>query len=221
VIKKRLDLTDNNPEQLNLDELAKEYSFSQKAQRLAQEAQEEEITESDEGLDSGEDEMAAALAAAEDGDSDSENTQDSSEDATEDQIVIIEQKKPLLPPEQIVNGTSFLSEINIEEMFFFSGKEFLMGQSIVIQFNIPRKFIINATVFYCRLYNMKSRVISSNPLPYRIGVKFLLNKEGERTILREFLHSIEPDLENFTVNTTADSEDDDDDDILDGLDDDI
>jgi len=118
---------------------------------------------------------------------------------------------------QIINGSSLLAEININEMFLFSSQNFLIGQSIVIEFNIPLQFIINATIFYCRSYNMKSRIISNNPLPYRVGVKFALTKQGERTLLREFLQSIEPDLEQFNQHAPPqgnDDDDDDDDDIL-------
>ncbi len=231
IIAKRLELSDGDPSAIKLDELAKEYSFTLQAQSLAQ----KNIDASEDGqLDDSEDAMAAALAEAaeeESSENESDDTEDkdnttneSDESSTIDENTpqYVEQRKPLLPPEKIIKGSSFLAEINIDEMFFFAAREFIIGQSIVIEFDIPRNFMINATVFYCRPYNMKSRIISHNPLPYRVGVKFSLSKAGERSLLRDFLRSIEPDLEAFNTSAPAESSnEDDEDDILDGLDDDF
>lgn len=217
IIQKRLELTENDEDKINLDELSKSYSFTLEAQNLAQKNIEE--TEKEE-KDSGEDEMAAALAEASESEEEVGETADT---PSEGEIRYIEQRKPILNSEKVINGSSFLAEINIDEMFLFSSKDFLIGQSIVIEFNIPRHFIINATVFYCRAYNMKSRIISHNPLPFRVGVKFSLSKAGERALLREFLQSIEPDLEAYASKqgNSGTADDDDEDDILDGLDDDL
>ncbi len=215
IIQKRLELNSDNNESVDLQELAKEYAFSAQAKELAQ--KNIEASEKEE-LGDGEDDMTAALAEAATPESKDEQQETNTADK---EICYVEQRKPLLLPNQMINGSSFLAEINISEMFFFASQEFLIGQSVVIEFNIPRQFIINATIFYCRPYNMKSRIISNNPLPYRIGVKFALSKEGERTILREFLQSIEPDLDTATQQAAPAADNDDDDDILDGLDDDL
>ena len=91
-----------------------------------------------------------------------------------------------------------LAEIYMNEMFFFSNQSFLEGQSIVVDFLVPKRFLMNAVVTYCRPYNMKSRIISKNNHPYRIGIQFSFLKPGERTILRQFVSSIEPDVEEAT-----------------------
>jgi hypothetical protein len=82
----------------------------------------------------------------------------------------------------------------MEKMFFFGNKGFTEGQSIVIQFCVPKMFLINADILYCRPYNMQSRIISKNNYSYRVLVKFTFLKEGERALLRQFIQSIEPDL---------------------------
>lgn len=79
-------------------------------------------------------------------------------------------------------------------MFFFSNKAFTEGQSIVIQFCIPKTFIVNADVIYCRPFNIKSRIISQNNYTHRMLIRFNFLKEGERALLRQFIQSIEPDV---------------------------
>ena len=98
---------------------------------------------------------------------------------------------PQLAPEGLCHAKTILSEINLGEMFFFCDRPFLEGQSIVIEFLVPRLFILNADVVYCRPHNMKSRIVSDQKIPFRTKVKFTFLKQGERTILREFLKSIE------------------------------
>ena len=108
---------------------------------------------------------------------------------------ILKQRLPKIPDDKIHIGRAILSEIYMDHMYFFCSENFLEGQSIVLEFLVPRKFIMNAQVVFCRKYNLKSRVISKNRLPYRVGIKFTYLKDGERTILRNFVQSIEPDVE--------------------------
>lgn len=102
------------------------------------------------------------------------------------------QRIPQLDPEEIAIGRAMLSEINMERMFFFCEKKFMEGQAIVIEFLVPKRFVLNAEVHYCMEFNLKSRIISKNRLPYRTIVKFTFLKEGERTLLRDFVKSISP-----------------------------
>ncbi len=81
----------------------------------------------------------------------------------EDNIISIAIESPVnLSDDKISKGKTILSEIGMEKMFFFSSKAFTEGQSIVIQFCIPKTFIVNADVIYCRPFNIKSRIISQN-----------------------------------------------------------
>lgn len=113
---------------------------------------------------------------------------------------IILQRLPELDPEEVCIGRAMLSEINMDKMFFFCEKKFMEGQAIVIEFLVPKRFVLNAEVLYCIEFNMKSRIISKNKLPYRTIVKFTFLKEGERTLLRDFVKSIAP---NGTIKTEA------------------
>lgn len=104
---------------------------------------------------------------------------------------IIIQRLPQLPDEKIHHGKTFLSEIYMDRMLFFSNKQFVEGQSVVIQFNIPQRFILNAEVLYSQAYSLKNRIISKSNMPFRVCVQFTFLKSGERTLLRKFLEDIE------------------------------
>lgn len=164
-------------------------------------------------LDTGEDEMARAMAEAAAEENNNEEAS-SSDGATEDaspaadnvvslnggtqpsdsNIITISLDAPNIPEEKIAKGKTVLSEISMDKMFFFCNKAFTEGQSIVIQFCIPKSFIVNADILYCRPFNLKSRIISQNNYTHRALIHFKFLKEGERALLRQFLQSIEPDL---------------------------
>jgi hypothetical protein len=97
----------------------------------------------------------------------------------------------------------------MEKMLFFSNKAFTEGQSIVIQFCIPKSFIVNADVIYCRPFNIKSRIISQNNYTHRMLIRFNFLKEGERALLRQFIQSIEPDVTKVIKKPSAESSDED------------
>ncbi len=91
-------------------------------------------------------------------------------------------------------GFALLSDINMDWMLTFSKYSFIQGQSIVIEFLIPRPFTMSAEVVLCANYSMRSRIISDSKPDYRLQCRFTYLKAGERTRLRDFLSSIEPDL---------------------------
>lgn len=153
-------------------------------------------------LDSGEDEMAKAMAAVESEETESAEGSEESDklsdtpaaEATEENIVSISFGAPNIPEDKISKGKTVLSEISMEKMFFFCNKAYTEGQSIVIQFCIPKSFVVHADILYCRPFNLKSRIISQNNYTHRVLIRFNFLKEGERALLRQFLQSIEPDL---------------------------
>ncbi len=179
-------------------------------------------------LDTGEDEMARAMAAAEAEETQQEETQPEEAVASEDgqdnvvslsgekitteaidqNIISISLDAPNIPSEKISKGKTVLSEISMEKMFFFCNKPFTEGQSIVIQFCIPKSFIVNADILYCRPFNLKSRIISQNNYTHRALIRFKFLKEGERALLRQFLMSIEPEVAKVEKKADKKNEDD-------------
>lgn len=78
-----------------------------------------------------------------------ESTEEIKEETKENEI-IENVSYPEISEEKCSKGKTILSEINMEKMFFFSNKAFTEGQAIVIEFCIPKSFIINADIMYCR-----------------------------------------------------------------------
>lgn len=164
------------------DEMARAMAGEESPEQGSEEASEEN-SEKDAGETPSDDQAEAAAAAL----LASTPLQDAN-------VINIAVEPPLISEDKISRGKTVLSEIDMEKMLFFSSKPFTEGQSIVIQFCIPKTFLINADVFYCRPFNIKSRIISQNNFSYRMLVKFTFLKEGERALLRQFIQSIETDV---------------------------
>ena len=116
----------------------------------------------------------------------------SSNNKADENIISISLDAPHIAEDKVSKGKTVLSEISMDKMFFFCNKPFTEGQSIVIQFCIPKSFIVNADILYCRPFNLKSRIISQNNYTHRALIRFNFLKEGERALLRHFLQSVEP-----------------------------
>lgn len=103
-------------------------------------------------------------------------------------------KPKLLAEEKASPGVLILSDINMDEILFFAKDEFAFGQSIVIEFLVPNYFIVSAEVVSCLRYNRRSRIINPSRPEYRLKARFTFQTMGERTLLRNFLKSISPDV---------------------------
>lgn len=96
--------------------------------------------------------------------------------------------------DRISYGFTLLSDINMESILSFTKDKFLHGQSVVVEFLIPKSFMMTADVVYSHYYALRSRIISSTKPDYRLQCKFAFSIPGERDTLRSFLKSIEPNL---------------------------
>lgn len=151
-------------------------------------------------------EAAMATAMEDGGESQESPAEDSSEAAgpnplmesgtvVEDEssnVVTLFQRRPNLPADKVFNGKTVMAEVGMDEIYFFCQSNLLVGQSVIIEFQIPKRFRLCAEVRYCRQYNMKSRIISENALPFRVVARWTYLRPGERTLLRQFIESIEP-----------------------------
>jgi len=169
--------------------------------------------EAQEGGDDLEAEMAAAMG-------DGEEKEITPSPSTQGPKKIIQRGSHNIKPEKTSRGVTILSELSMESLYFFSQNKFTEGQSIVIEFQVPKKFVLNAIVNFCRPFNISSRIISNRKVEYRTVARFTFLKEGERTLLREFIKSIEPDIPEQVASPdkSKNQADDDDFDGLDGLD---
>lgn len=109
--------------------------------------------------------------------------------------------------DKISYGFSLLSDVNMESILSFAKDSFLHGQSVVIEFLIPQTFIVSAEVTYCSYYALRSRIISSTKPDYRVQSRFTFAMPREREYLRNFLKSIEPNIQD-KKKSKKDSDDD-------------
>jgi hypothetical protein len=91
-------------------------------------------------------------------------------------------------------GFALLADLNMDWMLTFSKEKYVQGQSVVVEFLIPRPFMMSAEIVLCHHYGMRSRIISETRPDFRLQCQFTYKFAGERTRLREFLQSVEPTL---------------------------
>lgn len=96
--------------------------------------------------------------------------------------------------DKISYGFALLADINMEWMLAFSKDGFIQGQSIVVEFLIPRPFMLSAEIMMCTNVSMRSRIISESKPDFRLQCRLTYALPGERARLREFLTSVEPEL---------------------------
>jgi len=96
--------------------------------------------------------------------------------------------------DKVSYGFALLADVNMEWMLAFSKKGFIQGQSIVVEFLIPRPFMLSAEIMICNNVAMRSRIISESKPDFRLQCRLTYALQGERTRHREFLTSVEPEL---------------------------
>lgn len=166
----------------------------------------------EEGEETSEENPEEVEASAED-----ENSEESSEETQS--VEIIQRYSELIPAEKVIHGMTILAEVGLDKVHFFSHSGFMDGESIVLEFQVPKRFVVSAEISLCRPLNLKSTIISPNRLHYRVVAQFNFLRPGEKTLLRNFIKSIEPDVPEVVVKPVkAKEEDDEGFDELDGLD---
>ncbi len=173
VIQSRLESGEYTPETIpSLDDLIEEYRAKEAPTPLKTE-------------------QSANLKLVEEAAEQSEDQEEESDNPSAVPVEIV-QRRPKIDPDRLYGGTLVLAELEMDHLYFFTNKQFTVGQSIVVEFMVPKRFSMNVDVVYCRAFNMKSRIISNQNYRYRIAARFTFLKEGERTLLRQFIKSVEP-----------------------------
>lgn len=124
----------------------------------------------------------------------------------------------VLPPQvKRIKGFIFLSDVHMDKILFFAQENFVHGQNIVINLLVPKPFSLIAEVKQTTDIARKSKIISSDKPKFRVHCEFLFKFSGERSQLREFLQSIEPEIPAPPKRLKRPETDDDDDDDFDDL----
>ena len=116
------------------------------------------------------------------------------EDSQEDKAVEKEFKRTPPQKEKVSDGFFLISDINMDYVLFFSKHSYLQGQTVALEFQIPKKFIITCEILKAEDIDRVSKIISTTKPNYRIQAILTFNQPGERSNLREFLKSIEPEI---------------------------
>lgn len=96
--------------------------------------------------------------------------------------------------EFITNGNCIIYDVNFDQILFFTEKPFKPGQEIVIEFCIHKTFTVTAKVLTIKNIGVGSRILSNQPVNYRINAILTHEHLGDKTLLRNFLGKVDPFL---------------------------
>ena len=114
--------------------------------------------------------------------------------AKKDNILPMQRSRPQLKQDQLARGIVTLLDLNMNMISCFSSQDYLSGQTVIIEFLIPRPFFLTGEVLRCYNYGRKSKVISNKQLDFRLHVKWTYAFPNERSTLKKFLKSILPEI---------------------------
>lgn len=196
-----IDFEVNTPEyESAIKDIASFYQLTNKTHKLSAKSTQQESLEQKPKLEIVEEnsteevdeDMSAMMDALESENNDTEQTPEGPSAQTADEVQIKSIDRSV--PESINPGTIMLSDINMEHVLVFSREGYTIGQTVVIEFDIPKSFKMTATIVNCQPIGQQTRIISDNRPRFRSMLRFTHLLPGERTQLRQFLKSIEPDL---------------------------
>ena len=143
----------------------------------------------------------------------SEDTKSDDDKTTESEK---EKFERVIPEEKYIShGEVLLSDLHMDRVMLFTNEKFVQGQNIIIQFLITSPFVVSGEVQKVIHFARNSKIIKETRLDHRVQFGCSLMFPSERTNLRDFLKSIEPDIPTppKKLKTQDDSEDDDFDDL--------
>jgi len=92
----------------------------------------------------------------------------------------------------ISNGNCVMYDVQFDQILFFTEKPFKPGQEVIIEFQIHKTFTVTAKIVSIINVGVGSRIISSQPVNYRINAILTHEHLGDRTLLRNFLSKVDP-----------------------------
>lgn len=131
---------------------------------------------------------------------------------------IVQRRSSIIPEDKIIKGVVVLSEIEMGRIHFFCNQTFPIGQTIVIEFQIPQLFSLTTEILYCHTFNMRNNIIAKNKYSFRVVSTPTFLKSGEKTLLRRFISSIEPEIKEVPKKADPEKKETESFDELDGLD---
>lgn len=146
----------------------------------------EEISEEDEEAAS----LAAEMLADQGGDA--EASDDEAEKPAKKERGPFERVVP--DESKMAKGYVLLADVFMDQILLFCNKKFTIGQNLVIEFMVTEPFTVSAELVVCQDIGRNSKVIREVKYGNRLQCIFLFQFPGERSSLREFLKSVEPEI---------------------------
>lgn len=91
-----------------------------------------------------------------------------------------------LEPTALMAGRLVLSEMSDSGLFLFCQKPVMVGESMSVTLEHPRRFFVKGRVISCQEILPPSKIISAEQFAYRLEIEFIMESEEEREAIRAF-----------------------------------
>ena len=161
-----------------------------------EESSDEENSDEESSDEESSDEESSDEESSEEESSDEESSKSDSSDNQDSENLKTREPFTRQPPaeDKISQGYVLLSDIVMESILIFSDKTFTIGQNIIIEFMVTKPFKVTAELLVSKDIGRNSKIIKQIKYNHRLQSVFLFEFPGERSKLREFLQSIEPEI---------------------------
>lgn len=112
--------------------------------------------------------------------------------------------------DKITHAEILLSDVNMQHALIFTSNRFITGQNVVTEFQITKPFVVTGETASSQNIGRNSKIIKEQVFPFRTHINFNFLFPTERSSLRDFLSSIEPEIPTPPKKIKRDDEDDDD-----------
>jgi len=90
--------------------------------------------------------------------------------------------------EEIILGKVILNDFKSRGISIYTSEAIVVGQEVSITIEEPTQFFCKGQVIWSQLED--ARVISENPLKYRMGIEFHFESESEENAVRDYCEQL-------------------------------
>lgn len=85
-----------------------------------------------------------------------------------------------------IAGRTLLTDFKPKGLYFYSTERLPPNLEVIFEMNHPEKFKLIGKIIFCQYQPGSARVITDQPFPYRVGMGFHFQNEGEEIAYTEF-----------------------------------
>lgn len=94
-----------------------------------------------------------------------------------------------LPP-QMIQARILLNDIKPTQVDIFATQPILVGQSVALTLDEPKRFYARARVVACKEVPTERKIITPVNYNFRMGLDFIIESQAEENALKDFYHEI-------------------------------